>query len=255
MAGEASAGYVPFEVIREKIQLPTCWSETILRQHTRLDHKDRFEWDNEGRCRASNGHTYQTGIAYERVGHDTLHAWHATPIGNVESIMQFGIKPGFREYVHLVPSRTDHHEGSRAVAKLQGKKHVNILVDLRELEAFWSGSYAYVLTKHVPPSAIIAIEQCLCGDDMHTDQHFMQINRRYFDARFVYPGSWDAITYEFSPTGRMMPGDEYGFETPDQDYTVLPTEDELHDSLQDDMWSYMPNRHCCCWDCHRCEAY
>lgn len=134
-----------------------------IRAIVMFDPKGRFEIKNN-RIRAVYGHSIDVDLGFEPVKHPPELIYHATPIENRKNIMDYGILPQHRRFVHLSLNRNDAIEVAR--------KHINentydkrvVLFEvstskLKELGVkLYRPAKLVFIASHIPPGAIVGAE-------------------------------------------------------------------------------------------------
>ncbi|MDR2095148.1 MAG: RNA 2'-phosphotransferase [Treponema sp.] len=112
----------------------------ILAEIVKTNDKQRFIIDNEkNKIRANQGHSISIDLALEpQTPPDEL--FHGTAIRFLESIMENGIKPMSRQYVHL--SRTVE------IAENVGKRHGKPIVLYINSKAMYENGYKFYLSEN-----------------------------------------------------------------------------------------------------------
>lgn len=122
-----------------------------------LDPKDRFEVD-EGRVRATYGHTVEVELDAEHAGPVPDRLFHGTPPRNLDAILEEGLEPRGRREVHLSPDL----ETAREVALRHGDEAAILAVDALGLieagtEVHRRAETVYTC-EHVPPEYLEILE-------------------------------------------------------------------------------------------------
>lgn len=124
--------------------------KTILEEIVRTDNKQRYSFNEDhSRIRANQGHSIQVDVDLEeKIPPDIL--YHGTGEKSVASILQQGLKPQSRLYVHLSPTL----EVARQVGSRHGKP-VIFQVDAGKMSVdgipFYLSKNGVWLVKEVPP--------------------------------------------------------------------------------------------------------
>ena len=122
----------------------------LLEEIVRTDNKQRYSFNEDhSRIRANQGHSIQVDVELEeKIPPDVL--YHGTGKKSVESILQQGLKPQSRLYVHLSPTQ----EVARQVGSRHGKP-VIFQVDAAKMSGdgipFYLSKNGVWLVKEVPP--------------------------------------------------------------------------------------------------------
>ena len=122
----------------------------LLEEIVRTDNKQRYSFNEDhSRIRANQGHSVQVDVELEdKIPPDIL--YHGTGEKSVASILQQGLKPQSRLYVHLSPTP----EVARQVGSRHGKPVV-FRVDAGKMSAdgtpFYLSKNGVWLVKEVPP--------------------------------------------------------------------------------------------------------
>jgi len=120
-----------------------------------LDPKGRFEIVGN-RIRARYGHSIKVKIEYVEAKNVEV-LYHGTALENLSSILQHGIKPMRRLWVHLTSNPEDAYRN----ALRKSKSPVVLVIDAKLLNklghrVYKAGKNVYV-TDYVPPSCIIRV--------------------------------------------------------------------------------------------------
>lgn len=91
----------------EKLIFDYCYTGQSLKQIVANDEKHRYEFSDDGKkVRALYGHSNHVRIHYEPSIPPPI-LYHGTSIDRVDSIMEEGLKPMCRRYVHLSETTED----------------------------------------------------------------------------------------------------------------------------------------------------
>lgn len=147
-------GWIPVE----KLVQDYGYSEQSLKQIVANDAKRRYEFSNDGkRIRAIYGHSNHVRIHYEPSIPPPI-LYHGTSIDRVDSIMEEGLKPMCRRYVHLSETIED--------AVKVGKRHgepVVLVIDAQKViddgGCFYRVPNGIWLTEDITPLNNIVIRE------------------------------------------------------------------------------------------------
>lgn len=129
----------------------------LLEEIVRTDEKQRYAFsEDHTKIRANQGHSVAVDLEFQPVTPpDTL--WHGTASRFLDSIMQDGLKPMSRQYVHLSPDI----ETAKKVGIRHGKP-VILQIDTKQMHAdgfrFYRAENGVWLTEAVPAAYIKVIE-------------------------------------------------------------------------------------------------
>ncbi len=134
-----------------------------IRAIAMFDPKGRFEIRNN-RIRAVYGHSINVDLGFEPVKHPPEIIYHASPIGNRKIIMELGILPQKRKFVHLSLNKNDAIEVARRHISEDTLDKRVVLFEistskLKELgvELYRPAKLVFIAT-HIPPAAIVGAE-------------------------------------------------------------------------------------------------
>ncbi len=104
-----SGGWVDIDRLVEGIRKRWPKYSWVRKEHVEavalLDSKGRYEVQ-DNKIRARYGHSYKVSITYEE-DKSTLRLYHGTPVSNLSKILEEGLKPGRRLWVHLSVNPSD----------------------------------------------------------------------------------------------------------------------------------------------------
>ena len=129
----------------------------MLEEIVRTDEKQRYAFsEDHTKIRANQGHSVAVDLEFQPVTPpDTL--WHGTASRFLDSIMQDGLKPMSRQYVHLSPDI----ETAKKVGSRHGKP-VILQIDTKQMHAdgflFYRAENGVWLTEAVPAAYMKAIK-------------------------------------------------------------------------------------------------
>jgi putative RNA 2'-phosphotransferase len=147
------AGWAPVDEVCRRIGLTSAGLDEVIR----LNNKGRLRRRGD-RVRCCQGHSLDgmpvTQAALEASWapfRGTAPIVHGTSVAGAEAILEEGIQPMRRTHVHLARS-VDSRVGKRA--------NVGVLlhIDPTALDGVWESENGVVLTRYVPPHAIVRIE-------------------------------------------------------------------------------------------------
>ncbi|MCE4625324.1 MAG: RNA 2'-phosphotransferase [Desulfurococcales archaeon] len=116
------------------------------------DEKGRYEVRGD-KIRARYGHSVRVSIRYEE-SWDVEKLYHGTPLRNLRSIMERGLLPGKRLYVHLTPDPKTALETGRRYGRPVALLEVDVRCLRRSGRRLYKATSVVYLTDSVPPDCI-----------------------------------------------------------------------------------------------------
>ena len=147
-------GFVPLdELVNALKAIHPEVDEDFVREIVEKDPKGRYEI-RKGRIRARYGHSFPVYLNH-REDTESHFLYHGTPKRNLSSIMNEGLKPMGRQFVHLTTSKSEALETGRR----HGRDVVLLIIDAeclrkRGLRIYKAGKNVRIV-KAVPPECII----------------------------------------------------------------------------------------------------
>ncbi|NIQ04167.1 MAG: RNA 2'-phosphotransferase [Candidatus Korarchaeota archaeon] len=160
------SGFVSLKELLRKIPRNSCWNwvtEGGLERVIREDPKGRFEVKEKGGekyVRATYGHSARlpVSIDYPEQKPAQKFLYHGTKKRNVEAILQEGLKPKSRKYVHLTTKKGD------AITVAERRSGKNVILKVNAWKFYSSGGVVLRATSQlylcpqVPPKFIEVLD-------------------------------------------------------------------------------------------------
>lgn len=164
-------GYVHLNEICQKMQKRKRWNwveQKTIEKVVRNDPKGRFEVkekNGDKYIRATYGHNKDLpiSITYEELKANRRVLYHGTKKRFLKNILQKGLKPKSRKYVHLSANKKD----ALNVAERRQGENVLLKIKVRELRQsgrkIFKATNKLFLCKHVPPEVIEVVSGTSVG--------------------------------------------------------------------------------------------
>lgn len=144
-------GWVDVEELIKGMQTKVQFNRETLDEMVRVDAKQRYKYNSDSsKIRANQGHSIPVDLEMEALTLPEI-LWHGSTLKFAPSIQREGLKPGSRQYVHLLSDA----ETARTVGARHGDPIVYEVLSgqmSRDGHLFYQSPNGIWLTKWVPPN-------------------------------------------------------------------------------------------------------